>query len=195
MIYLHSQIHPLVQLQNHILPVTITDTSIIYDSTGLEPPIQDGFEGTYIQRWLWPECEFRRFHVDVKDYLIFTAICSHFNIQKEVKSAQCETCPYRPRNIKEIPIVLKLPIKPAPIKPVPIKRAIHYTKAVVEWVAKGLPERTQEEVESILSTYCKPCDWHDNGVCKGCGCNVNELRFAILNKIKMKTQHCPKGLW
>lgn len=82
-----------------------------------------------------------------------------------------------------------------PSKPAPIKRAIHYTKAVAEWVAKGLPERTQEEVESILSTYCKPCDWHDNGVCKGCGCNVNELRFAILNKIKMKTQHCPKGLW
>jgi hypothetical protein len=73
-----------------------------------------------------------------------------------------------------------------------------YKEALIKWVKAGRPKRTQEEVEHIHSTFCnppgKPCEWYDadQGRCKGCGCQVSLGSIAVLNKLKMATEHCPK---
>lgn len=72
-----------------------------------------------------------------------------------------------------------------------------YWKAVKRWVAAGRPTRTDSEVEKIHEEFCSKCNWYDSEAqrCKGCGCRVREKGAAILNKIKMKTEHCPRNFW
>ena len=72
-----------------------------------------------------------------------------------------------------------------------------YKEALIKWVKAGRPERTQEEVDHLLATHCAPCDWYDKKKkrCKGCGCKVTTSSFAVANKLKMKTEHCPQGLF
>ncbi len=72
-----------------------------------------------------------------------------------------------------------------------------YAIAVKNWVGAGRPIRTDAEVEAIHSQYCSQCDWYDKDQqrCKGCGCKAKAEGAALLNKIKMSTQHCPKQLW
>lgn len=70
-----------------------------------------------------------------------------------------------------------------------------YKEALLKWQKAGRPKRSQEEVEHIHKTYCKPCEWYDNERCKGCGCKVTVGSIAIFNKLKMATEHCPKGNW
>ena len=73
----------------------------------------------------------------------------------------------------------------------------NYWKAVKKWVASGRPARTDSEVAKIHREFCAPCDWYDSESqrCKGCGCAVKPKGIAILNKIKMKTEHCPRNFW
>jgi len=72
-----------------------------------------------------------------------------------------------------------------------------YKEALLRWNKAGRPVRSKEEVEMIHETHCKNCDWYDSEKkrCKGCGCRVTVGELAVLNKIKMKTEHCPKELW
>ncbi len=72
-----------------------------------------------------------------------------------------------------------------------------YVHAVKGWVAAGRPVRSEEEVAEIHAQYCSQCDWYDieQERCKGCGCKTRAEGAALLNKIKMGTQHCPKQLW
>ena len=72
-----------------------------------------------------------------------------------------------------------------------------YAQAVKGWVVAGRPVRTNEEVAAIHTQYCSQCDWYDpeQQRCKGCGCKTRAEGVALLNKIKMSTQHCDKGLW
>jgi hypothetical protein len=76
-----------------------------------------------------------------------------------------------------------------------------YKEALLRWNKAGRPTRTKEEVEHIEGTFCnqpgRPCEWYDpqQKRCKGCGCKVTVGSIAILNKIKMGTEHCPKELW
>lgn len=78
-----------------------------------------------------------------------------------------------------------------------VQRAMSYAEAVVEWTAAGRPERSDEEVQRIYQHFCKPCKWFDarHSICRGCGCRVADRGFAIFNKIKMATQHCPRNHW
>lgn len=73
----------------------------------------------------------------------------------------------------------------------------NYQAALRRWISGGRPTRSSEEVAEILETHCKKCDWYDSekGRCKGCGCRVTSSSVAVLNKIKMATEHCPKELW
>lgn len=77
----------------------------------------------------------------------------------------------------------------------------NYWKAVQGWVLAGRPTRNDLEVQKIHEEFCAPsptpCDWYDpdSKRCKGCGCKVKPAGAALLNKIRMRTQHCPKGLW
>jgi len=72
-----------------------------------------------------------------------------------------------------------------------------YKEALVRWNKAGRPVREDEEVEQLLNTYCKKCDWYDKEKkrCKGCGCKVTTSSLAVFNKLKMATEQCPRGLW
>lgn len=73
----------------------------------------------------------------------------------------------------------------------------NYLHAVKSWISEGRPTRSDEEVAEIHKKYCSQCDWYDTDQqrCKGCGCKTKAEGAALLNKIKMSTQHCPKQLW
>jgi len=85
----------------------------------------------------------------------------------------------------------------APEPPGLVRRAISYTEALARWTAAGRPERTDKEVERIFHQYCKTCKWYDRKkqICRGCGCRVAENGYAVLNKVKMATENCPRELW
>jgi hypothetical protein len=84
-----------------------------------------------------------------------------------------------------------------------------YAKAITKWVSAGAPTRTDEEVDEIFETQCKQCPLYsvDRGRCKSCGCNLSGdeaglkslLKLfhanALVNKIRMLTEHCPLGRW
>jgi hypothetical protein len=74
------------------------------------------------------------------------------------------------------------------------EHARHYAKALYQWTKAGFPERTQEEVEQIEREICRPCEAYRDGRCKRCGCNVS-LGPALVNKIRMATEHCPAKKW
>ncbi len=76
-------------------------------------------------------------------------------------------------------------------------RILSYTQAVAEWLAAGQPERSDEEVQRIYKEQCEPCSWRKRrtDICRGCGCRVAAYGMAVLNKIKMATQHCPREKW
>lgn len=70
-----------------------------------------------------------------------------------------------------------------------------YKEALLRWAKAGRPKRTQEEVEQLHSQFCSKCEWYDKeqSRCKGCGCKVTLGGLAVFNKLKMKTEKCPKG--
>ena len=77
------------------------------------------------------------------------------------------------------------------------RKAMSYAEAVIEWTAAGRPNRSEEEVQRIFHELCQPCKRFDptKKICLECGCRVADGGFVLLNKIKMATQHCPKGNW
>lgn len=74
-------------------------------------------------------------------------------------------------------------------------KVANYVGAIGRWVKAGRPERTKEEVERIFDTICKPCQFFLEGSCRTCGCRVARSGAALLNKIKMATEDCPKKKW
>jgi len=76
-----------------------------------------------------------------------------------------------------------------------------YKEALLKWQRAGRPTRSEEEVKRIHETLCnppgEPCAWYDSEKkrCKGCGCKVSTSSMAVLNKIKMATEHCPLEKW
>ena len=89
------------------------------------------------------------------------------------------------------------PSEQPPKPPGLVRRAISYTEALARWTTSGRPERSDKEVERVFYQHCKPCNWFDpeKQICRGCGCRVAENGVAVLNKIRMATEHCPRELW
>ena len=83
-----------------------------------------------------------------------------------------------------------------PLMPTLSTRLTTYTGAVARWVTAGSPKRSDEAVERIYK-ICSggTCDWFEYGSCRGCGCRVNTSSFALVNKIRMATEHCPRTFW
>ena len=77
------------------------------------------------------------------------------------------------------------------------RRLRSYSRAVARWIAAGRPERSDQEVERIFQSLCQPCEAFDaeQGTCRVCGCRVRESGAALVNKIKMATEQCPRGHW
>lgn len=73
----------------------------------------------------------------------------------------------------------------------------NYWKAVKKWIAAGRPTRGNTEMKKIHEEFCSKCDWYDadSQRCKNCGCTVKPKGIALLNKIKMQTEHCPRSFW
>ena len=115
-----------------------------------------------------------------------------------VTDEQCKMCP-RHVALVEAAKAAEAATRGVPVPNVPSLpyRLMTYTEAVAGWAAAGMPERSKEEVQRIFNEFCSPCDWYDGTrqLCRGCGCKVTQYGQAIVNKIKMATQRCPRGLW
>jgi len=78
-----------------------------------------------------------------------------------------------------------------------VRQAATYATAVARWMAAGRPERSQAEVDRIYHTLCVRCEHitETGDQCRKCGCRLSTDRPALLNKIKMATEHCPLDKW
>jgi len=85
---------------------------------------------------------------------------------------------------------LKITVESPPLK----QKIVTYASALKEWVAAGSPTRSSIEIKQILK-ICQACSAYNKGVCNSCGCRVTNSEWGILNKIRMKTQHCPRKKW
>jgi hypothetical protein len=77
-----------------------------------------------------------------------------------------------------------------------ITRLTSWQRATQRWIDAGSPVRSEDEVQRILR-ICQSCPFYNKRKkrCQVCGCNVNGGKFAILNKIRMATENCPKHKW
>ena len=94
----------------------------------------------------------------------------------------------------------RIPVKPdlqpaAEKLDVSLTDVSHYAQALARWTAAGFPARDQAEVERIELELCKTCEKYTDGRCKKCGCRVTASSLAVVNKIKMATEHCPMEKW
>lgn len=120
--------------------------------------------------------------------------------QRCVEAPVCQRCTSRPGAAPPFVPAGPSPEPMQPELPEPpglVSRAISYVEAVARWTAAGRPERSDKEVDQIFHRHCKPCGWFDpeKQICRGCGCRVADDGLAVLNKIKMATEHCPREIW
>jgi hypothetical protein len=80
---------------------------------------------------------------------------------------------------------------------IPLNVLSTYRIAVLNWAKAGFPVRTKEQVKDIADNHCNAskCNKYKDGRCTGCGCLVNQSNFALFNKAKMATEHCPDKRW
>lgn len=82
--------------------------------------------------------------------------------------------------------------KPGP-PPSLLRMAWRYTKAISRWRGAGAPLRAQTEIDETLA-ICRRCEFfveRQKPFCAICGCQLNNLRSGLANKIAMATEHCP----
>ena len=76
-----------------------------------------------------------------------------------------------------------------------MREILTYAEALARWITAGRPVRSDAEVVDIHRFLCRPCPFYHRDKCRECGCRVRLDGPAVLNKIKMATEHCPKGKW
>jgi hypothetical protein len=95
-------------------------------------------------------------------------------------------------------------------------KIVHYLEAIQKWRDAGKPVRPDAEIESILATHCRPCEFFNNGICEHqkCGCTLSTgdggrivsriavrasrllgLKPIMFEKLRMGTEECPIGKW
>jgi hypothetical protein len=147
----------------------------------------------------YPPCETRfegRVKGVIKHAKCANAASDHYLVL--VRPVDCRRC----LGLEREPSANDAPPEPPDLAAPPeppglVRRAISYTEALARWTAAGRPERSDKEVERIFHQQCKPCKWYDaeRQICRGCGCRVADNGYAVLNKIKMATEACPRNLW
>jgi len=117
------------------------------------------------------------------------------NVSNEELLAMVEEAGLDPEELTSLPVAPSDPSQPPPSYPPLTIQLWTYKEAILRWAKAGRPVRSQEEVKRIHREHCEPCEWYDkdNARCKGCGCFVSVSSIAISNKLKMATEHCPKG--
>ena len=77
-----------------------------------------------------------------------------------------------------------------------IQRAVNYTKAVAIHISTGAKKRTDEQVNDLLD-ICQHCEHYnaEGQYCRVCGCRCTGGSNAFFNKLRMESQHCPRGKW
>lgn len=111
-------------------------------------------------------------------------------VQKEGGIAECVNCGLRVRSNTPEQIYAECQGR----RPSAGTLIVNYAKAVAVHVSSGGQTRTDAEVSELLKV-CETCEFFQNGVCRVCGCRVNSGSSAFANKLRMKTQRCPKGKW
>lgn len=118
---------------------------------------------------------------------------------KEARSKAMKEAPQKDRpKFNEDEVIERTPDgSPPPEYPNWSIQAWMYKEALLKWKRAGYPTRTQEEVDRIHEDHCTKCSWYDpeKKRCKGCGCRVTDGAVAVVNKIKMATEHCPREFW
>lgn len=73
-----------------------------------------------------------------------------------------------------------------------VRKAGRYTASVARWIAAGRPTRSQDEIDALLA-ICQGCEHFsaEASACRLCGCNLNNQRSGLTNKLAMATEHCP----
>ncbi len=75
--------------------------------------------------------------------------------------------------------------------------AIHWAAALVRWQKAGRPQRSNDEVKSIVK-ICEACEEYkaDEMRCQICRCGVSrKSKLPIFNKAALETEHCPQQKW
>lgn len=192
-----------------------TDIVYLFQRDTEQPPIPEGYKRK-ANGWQfeskWGKCSYRHFmnQRTPRGDLQIRAYCDAQN-NHTVSFKDCEKCSTDIGEIggnldikfieanSFIPVAIKKRMEKSGIPTLPgIGELLNtYRKAVKRWVAAGRPVREAIKVQQIHKEFCSSCDWHDpeSKRCKGCGCVVKPEGMALLNKIKMKTEHCPRNFW
>lgn len=180
------------------------------------PPVSQGYKQSSENSWHfeteWDECPYRQL-MNLRTPKGNLQIHAYCIARKDhaVKHEECKKClidmakidgSLNEKNIKNS-IPLPEPIKERlgkdgiPNYPGAVELLDNYWQAVKRWIAAGRPIRENAEVQNIHAEFCISCDWYDSESqrCKGCGCKVKPKGTVLLNKIKMKTEHCPRKFW
>lgn len=121
--------------------------------------------------------------------------CTFKHLRGEIY--KCEVCGLMVRTRDPSKIFAACPGEPRkkPTPPSLLRQAAHYAEAVTRHVTTGMETRTDEEVINILQ-ICEMCDQYtEDHRCAVCGCNLSASQSAFANKLRMKSQKCPRGLW
>jgi hypothetical protein len=82
-----------------------------------------------------------------------------------------------------------------------MRRILRFFLAIIKWCLSGFRIRTQREMLKIYK-ICNQCedflprggDFVGYDKCNRCGCNLH-YKNKVANKIALRSEHCPKGLW
>ncbi len=176
-------------------PVFGVNGELIYQPTDApEPSPPDGFERK--EPWVftskWKECPCRAYlnFLDKDGILHLDTRCTL--LDRKVCFEECDKCILDMEKVGAGKEEAEVPTLPGFGK-----QLSNYWTALRKWIAAGRPERSSEEVARLHREFCSQCSWFDSesSRCKGCGCNVKPAGAALLNKIRMATEHCPQNFW
>jgi len=147
---------------------------------------------------LWPDCPKRHFQNDLmpNGMLKVRPYCEI--LHKEIDIDTCNKCVADMGDVNASLDEDVVMIREDEVEyPAMGEIVTNYWQAVKNWIKAGRPKRTETEVKKIHDVYCSQCDWYDKDArrCKGCGCAVKPTGGALLNKIKMATENCPRKFW